>query len=139
MRHWLAIALLALPLTAAPKKPAKKESSASVAKLLVEMEQEWSRAGSTKDAGAMDRIIADDWISVDFQGKTVNKAKAIADLKSAAPSPPVELGDMKVRVIGATAIVTGKDTTGKFAWMDVFMKRDGHWQAVASQSTRIDK
>ena len=49
---------------------------------------------------------------------------------------------MKVRVFGDTAVVTasdteesslkGKDTSGKYVWMDVFVMRNGRWQAVAS-------
>jgi len=29
----------------------------------------------------------------------------------------------------------GKDTSGRYTWIDVFVKRNGRWQAVASQST----
>ena len=61
-----------------------------------------------------------------------------AELESAAKAPAIELGEMKVRVLGSTVIVTGKDRTGKYAWMDIFLKRNGHWQAVASQSTRVE-
>ena len=53
---------------------------------------------------------------------------------------------MKVRVFGTTAIVTGsdtekstykgKDSSGKYVWTDVFVERNGRWQAVASQSTK---
>jgi hypothetical protein len=56
---------------------------------------------------------------------------------------------MKVRVFGNTAVVTGsdtekstykgKDSSGKYAWMDVFANRNGRWQAVASESTMVTK
>jgi ketosteroid isomerase-like protein len=61
----------------------------------------------------------------------------------------VELGEMKVRVFGNTAIVVGsdtekstyhgKDSSGQYSWTDVFVKRNGQWQAVASQSTKVPK
>jgi hypothetical protein len=54
---------------------------------------------------------------------------------------------MKVRIYGNTAIVTGtdtekseyhgKDSSGKYLWTDVFVFRNGRWQAVSSQSTRL--
>ncbi len=54
---------------------------------------------------------------------------------------------MKVRVFGDTAIVTGsdtekstykgKDSSGKYVWTDIFVKRNGKWQAVASESTKL--
>jgi len=56
---------------------------------------------------------------------------------------------MKVRVFGDTAVVTGsddekssyksKDTSGHYLWSDVFVKREGRWQAVASQGTLMAK
>jgi hypothetical protein len=30
----------------------------------------------------------------------------------------------------------GKDTIGKYVWTDVFIKQNGNWRAVASQSTK---
>jgi ketosteroid isomerase-like protein len=98
----------------------------------------------------MDRIIADEWVGVDHEGKSFTKAKVMADLKSgAATQQSVELGEMKVRVIGNTAFVAGsdtekstykgKDTSGKYYWTDVFMLRNGRWQAVASQSAKAVK
>jgi hypothetical protein len=49
-------------------------------------------------------------------------------------------------VLGSVAVVQGtntekstttdgKDSSGKYAWMDVFVKRDGKWVIVRSQST----
>jgi hypothetical protein len=54
---------------------------------------------------------------------------------------------MDVKVVGNVAIVQGsdvekstsgkRDTSGKWVWMDVFVKRDGKWQAVRSQSAKV--
>jgi ketosteroid isomerase-like protein len=55
--------------------------------------------------------------------------------------------DMKVQFHGNTAIVTyqatdkgtykGKDISGKNRWTDVFVKKGGDWQIVATQGTPI--
>jgi ketosteroid isomerase-like protein len=55
--------------------------------------------------------------------------------------------DMQVRVFGDTAVVTGglieKGTrngtayTDTYRWTDVFVKRGGRWQAVASQWVKV--
>jgi len=122
----------------------------SVEKTILQMERDWTEAGLKKDAKTMDRIVADDWIATDFLGKTVTKSQAIAEMKSGeSVSQSVTLGEMKVRVFGNTAIVTGsdtekstykgKDSSGKYVWTDVFVNRNGKWQAVASQSTKVDK
>jgi len=59
----------------------------------------------------------------------------------------IEVGPMEVKVLGTVAVVQGsdteksmfkgKDTSGKYVWMDVFAKRDGKWVAVRSQIAQI--
>jgi ketosteroid isomerase-like protein len=127
--------------------PARSADTKGVENAIIQMEKDWTEAGIKKDVAAFDRIIADDWISVDFEGNVVNKAAAIADWKSgASSSASVDLGEMKVRVYGDTAIVIGsdtekstykgKDSSGHYVWTDVFVKRNGRWQAVSSQSVK---
>ena len=122
----------------------------SVEQNLMQMERDWTQAGLKKDAASLDKIIADDWVAIGFDGKTVTKAEVMADLKSgASATQSVELGAMKVRVFGNTAVVTGsdtekstykgKDSSGKYVWTDVFVMRQGRWQAAASQSTKVEK
>jgi hypothetical protein len=132
---------------------AKKPAAASIEQTLTQMERDWcstgmSKANVDKDAKTMDRILADDWVGLSSQGKTRTKAAAIADLTSGSETyQSIELGPMKVRVFGNTAIVTGsdtekstyngKDSSGKYVWTDVFVERNGRWQAVASESTKV--
>jgi hypothetical protein len=50
-------------------------------------------------------------------------------------------------IAGSIAIVTGsdteksrtdgKDSSGKYVWMDIFSRRGGEWKAVASQFTKV--
>ena len=35
------------------------------------------------------------------------------------------------------SITRGKDSSGKYVWMDVFVKRDGKWVAIRSQSAMV--
>ena len=120
----------------------------SVEQTLKQLEHEWSQASLKKDLATLDKIIADDWVSIDFQGRTVTKAETIANLKAGSPATQAAgIGEMKVRVFGDSAIVTGSDTEkstlkgkdviDKYLWTDVFVKRAGRWQAVASQSTKV--
>jgi hypothetical protein len=54
---------------------------------------------------------------------------------------------IKVRVFGDVAIVTagdvekstykGKDSSGHYVWTDVYMNRNGQWQAVATQGSKV--
>jgi hypothetical protein len=119
----------------------------SVEQTLIQMEHDWSRADTEKDAATLDRILADDWIGIDFEGTVLTKPQALRDINSGSASlESTVLSDMKVRIYGNTAIVTGTDTekseyhgrdsSGKYLWTDVFVFRNGRWQAVSSQSTK---
>ena len=130
-------------------EPAKADT-ASVEQTLMQMERDWAQAGIKKDASAIDKIVADDWSGIDYEGTTYTKAESLADLKSGvSTTQSYDFGPMKVRVFGNTAVVTGtdtekstykgKDTSGKYAWMDVYVMRNGRWQAVASETTKIGK
>ncbi len=114
----------------------------------MQLERDWSQASLKKDIDTLNKIMADDWVNIDFQGKTVTKAQTIANLKTGLPATQAAgLGEMKVRVFGDSAIVTGSDTgksgskgkevIEKYLWTDVFVRRNGRWQAVASQSTKV--
>jgi ketosteroid isomerase-like protein len=137
-------------LLVAQEKKAFANESAPVEQTLLQMERDWNQATLTKDFKTLNRIIAEDWIGVDFKGVTTTKAESIAELRAGeSRNESVELGDMTVRVYGNSAVVIGsdveksryqgKDSSGKYAWMDVFVKRNGRWQAVASESTKISK
>jgi ketosteroid isomerase-like protein len=120
----------------------------AIEQTLVQMEHDWSQADTQKDAAALDRILAEDWIGIDFEGTVLTKSQALQGIRSdSTVLESTELGDIKVRIYGNTAIVTGtdtekseyhgKDSSGKYLWTDVFVLRDGRWQAVSSQSTKL--
>ena len=59
-----------------------------------------------------------------------------------------DVDDLAVRIYGETAVVTGRSTPkgrnakgepirGQYRFLRVWVKRDGRWQAVAFQGTRI--
>jgi ketosteroid isomerase-like protein len=132
------------------KAGSTKTDVASVEQSLLQLEREWNQALLTRDFKTLERIMAEDWTGIDFRGMTITKADSITELKTGdSNNQSVELGEMKVKVLGNTAVVMGsdtekskyhgKDSSGQYAWMDVFVKRNGRWQAVASESTKIAK
>lgn len=77
-----------------------------------------------------------------------NKAEDIADAVKASGDDWNELSELKIRVDGDTAIVTGVNHVKgnddkavpydlRVRFTDTWIKRDGHWQAWATQGTRI--
>jgi ketosteroid isomerase-like protein len=153
MKRILVLAVLVTVVTSlapaqmADKQEKTKSGKAGVEQALMQMERDWTEAQLKKDAPTLGKILADDWVGQGPTGVTT-KAEALADLKSGDNKlESITLGDMKVRVFGDTAVVTGsddekssykgKDTSGHYTWTDVFVKRQAHWQATASQGTRL--
>lgn len=145
---FVAATLLALGQTAEKQEKTKGEK-ADVEQVLLQMERDGNEATVKKDVATLTKLLADDWIGQNPDG-IQTKAQALADLKSEdLKFGSITLGDMKVRVFGDTGIVTGsldakstykgKDTSGHLLWIDVFVRRHGRWQDVASQTTPISK
>jgi ketosteroid isomerase-like protein len=143
------VCFLTLVLSAAAAvqaKPSRAESDAEISQTLQATEQAWLTAEKNHDAAAFEKIVADDWIAITPEGKSQSKAERAAEIKS-GHIDSATLGDMKVRVFGNTAVVTGTDdeissedgkkSSGHYVWTDVFVKRNGKWVAVASQTAQI--
>jgi len=125
--------------------PAKGPSAAQAVK---QLEHDWVDASKAADTDKLGQILADDWTGVGFDGSKQTKESYMADWKSGkAKLESFEFGPMDVKVLGSVAVVQGsdteksttdgKDTSGKFSWMDVFVKRDGKWVAVRSQLAKV--
>jgi Domain of unknown function (DUF4440) len=100
------------------------------------------------DVDKISQIVADDWAGVGYDGSRVTKKTYLADVKSGKDkAQSIEIGPMDVKVLGSVAVVqggdtersvtNGKDTSGKWIWIDVFAKRDGKWVAVRSQNSMV--
>ena len=127
------------------KKPAAK-GPGTVASIK-QLEKEWVEAAKANDMDKLGTILADDWSGISPDGEKMNK-QAYLDMYKSGKSKveSIDLGSMEVKIIGTVAIVQGtdkekstfdgKDSSGKYAWMDVFAKRDGKWVAVRSQTAK---
>jgi ketosteroid isomerase-like protein len=141
MKRILAVAVLVAVTTSlalgemADKQEKTKGGKAGVEQALMQLEREWMEAAQKKDAATPDKILADDGVGALPTG-VATKAEVLADLKSGDNKlESITLGDMKVRLFGDTAVVTGSDdekssykdtdTSGHYTWTDVFVKRQG--------------
>jgi ketosteroid isomerase-like protein len=111
---------------------------------------EYSRlaAGLRKDVDAVSATTAEDYLQIDTDGRVLNKPATLERIKSSYAqlvANPVD--DVEVRVHGDTAILTGRARPegvldGK-AFKDavrytrIYVKRDGRWQVVLFQQTRV--
>ncbi len=146
----LAGVLIALLILASCSRRPEMEQEASAEERIVQMEREFAEATLRHDVTALERNLADNFLGVDVNGQHLNKAEVLARVKS----PDIELTslrheDIRVRVFGDCAVATartvvagrykGQETSGEFPYMRVWVKREGRWLAVATQSSAIPK
>jgi ketosteroid isomerase-like protein len=98
-----------------------------------------------KDRPTMERIMADDYLYSHSTGKAYNKAQEIAESMSSTWTGST-FADMKVRIYGDVAVVTGIQTlagtmkgytSGARRITDLWVKRGGGWQSIGGQSTIV--
>ena len=117
---------------------------------LLKVEKEFANAIVKNDPEAIGRFVADDWIVIDPDGGIVDRARFFEVIKSGVLTHQMmESEDLRVRVYGDSAVVTGLTRTkGKFMGQDfstqeratdVFVRRDGRWQCVLTHLTRFAK
>jgi ketosteroid isomerase-like protein len=143
----LIVAVLVFAIAAQTQTQAQTQTE-SVEQELIKLENEWADAWVKSDIVFFDRIEADDYTWTAPEGFVMTKADDLALLKSGrSVITSWVLADMKVRVYGDAAVVTGRCTTketykgedvsGQFQWTDTWVKRDGRWQCVAGHTSRI--
>jgi ketosteroid isomerase-like protein len=117
---------------------------------LLYMEREWNDADKKHDMAWVERNYDEDASDISSRtGAMHTKAEVLASMKNdKTVLDSLEVSDMNVRVEGNTAIVTGinhakgRDDKGaafdrRVRFTDVFLKKDGRWQVVATQGTTI--
>jgi ketosteroid isomerase-like protein len=115
---------------------------------LLKANQEYDEALMRSDAAALDRIYSDDFIYTTPDGEVRDKAKQLAFTKRG--DLRLESGrsdDVRVRVYGNTAVMTGRFTAkGRFReslidirerYTAVWVKTQGRWQLVVEQGNFI--
>ena len=139
--------------TASPAKEAF--DPAAIQAEILKLEREWLESTKTHNAEAARRIVADDAVIVYPDGSAATKADEVRAIESGAiTADSFEMIDPKVTVIdGDSAFIAGRsvikngkyavpnqkpiDISGEYRFLDVYAKRNGKWQAVASQATKI--
>ena len=116
---------------------------------LIRLENNWNDAIVKHDWAFFDQILAEDYISTNFDGSVGTKAGFLEFLKSGESVMASSIvDDMKVRIYGDAAVVTGRFTTvrelyqgknlsGRYRFTDTWGKRAGQWQGVAEHVSRI--
>lgn len=140
----------------ATASPAATVDAKAVEAELIKMEQDWAAAAETHNAEAVKRIVADDAVIVYPDGATGTKAGEVQAIESGAiTADEWQLLDPKATLINPdTAYLTGRsilkngkykdpnsprpiDISGEYRFLNIYAKRAGKWQVVASQATKV--
>jgi len=119
----------------------------SVEEQIKKLEMDRAAAVVKGDVAYVEKQTADDYMFINMFGQITDKKQLVDAMKSGGLKLTAEdLSDLKVRVYGNTAVVTGKsdikgtmggkDATGQSLFTRVFVKKGGTWQTVALQQTK---
>jgi hypothetical protein len=126
----------------------------------MKVEHEWLAALQRRDVTTLVRILGREFIDSDYQGDAITRAQFLAYFAGSAPHPAPRIeqsfAGTKVRFVasGEVAIATGvvitrpamdpkagassnPDAVRHSRFTDVFVWRDGRWQAVTGQETHF--
>ncbi|MCA1563294.1 MAG: nuclear transport factor 2 family protein [Acidobacteria bacterium] len=81
-------------------------NAGAVAQALMDLENQWAKASKASDGDAIAPLLAEDFVALDSDGSLHSKSEVVARVKK-AKWVTNEIGDMKVRVHGDSAVVTG--------------------------------
>jgi ketosteroid isomerase-like protein len=110
--------------------------------------RDWDVAMIRNDADEIGRHMADDWILIGSDGRTIDKAAFLAVIKSGELSHDVmESEDVQIRVYGSAAIVTASGVSaGKFRGYpfrelerqsNMFIREGSRWRCVLTHLSRL--
>jgi len=116
--------------------------------VLIALERGWNEAAYRKDVAFIEKLLAEEFVATYDDGRIGDKATELAlvtafdqAVQSATPE------EFAVRVYRDTAVVwftlrlvglkDGQRSEMSLRYTDVWIIRDGRWQCVSSQSTRV--
>ena len=150
MQRILAVTVIAAAVLVATAGPAAAQaaSSASVEEQIKKIEKDRAAAVTKADVAALEAVTSDDYTLIDRNGRVRDKAQTMSAIKTGdIKITSNEVSDLKVRVYGDTAVVTGRadtkgtiggrDVSGPMLFTRVYVKKSGRWQSVAFQQTAI--
>jgi ketosteroid isomerase-like protein len=113
---------------------------------IVDMERQAKEASLRRDAEFSLRTLAEDYVAITPLGQVTTKSETVSARRSGQLRyESMNVTDMVVRLYGDTAVVTaradvkghqlGEDFSGPYRYTRVWVRRNGHWQAVSYQAT----
>ena len=137
--------VLFLQCTTASRQGSDETQGSAVEAEVVAAEKERHDALVRSDIAVLDRLYDDEYIAIHNTGTVRTKREVLRDFRQQRlPYESRNTRDLIVRVYGNAAVVTGlllarlKDgRTTERRFVNVWVRRQGHWQLVVHQSTPV--
>jgi ketosteroid isomerase-like protein len=113
------------------------------------MEDAWRAAQIAGDVDAMDKLLSDDYVGITMTGQVVTKMQQLDRMRNRAlVLSRLDIEDVKLKLIGSTAIVTslaevdgssdGEPMRGRFRSTRVYSRLpSGVWKMTNFEATRV--
>jgi ketosteroid isomerase-like protein len=132
----------------APTLDQRRIIMAGNAQTIIDLDRKRMQAMAAKDVATLEAVLADDLIYTHSSARLDTKQSLIgAMLSGATVYTSVEASDVKAQDLGDAVVLTGvaqikvvsNGTSNAFGvrFTDVYAKRNGKWQMVTWQSTRL--
>lgn len=114
-----------------------------------DMETEWRDAQITGNVGEMEKLLSDDYFGISMTGQVTTKEQQLDRIRlRTLVLSKIDLSDVKVKLIGSTAIVTsraevegmsdGAAMRGSFRYTRVYQRTAaGLWRITNFEATRM--
>jgi ketosteroid isomerase-like protein len=132
----------------APRPVQAADAAKATTTLLAAQADRWDKAIVAKDRAAIESNMADDFRNIDGNGTVADKTTFVRDLMDKdLQIDPYGVEDLEIRLYGDTALLSGrtrmtgryqgKPFTSHYRYIDTYARRDGKWQVVSVQITKI--
>ena len=154
MKHLIAsfalTSLVSIPLgvVLADQPPQADARRTQAERYIKSSEADWASSAVTNDAEVLRRILADDYTGVSSANRVVTKADRVNE--ALAVKKPGEFLSNKLDHVEVhfftdnLAVAQGVESwqlrggeRGRYIWTDTWFARNGVWQIIASQDTRL--
>ncbi len=136
------------PSTPSPPPVNSPHRASEAEQEVLKVNRQWMDALVQGDSATLEQVFAGEFVFIHNDGKVENKSQFIEPIKSERRKyPSLFRDDVVLRVYGDVAVLTarasrtvvsgGKSRTDRVRALDVYAKRNGRWQLVSLQTTRI--
>jgi len=113
------------------------------------LEDVWRQAQLNGDAATMDKLLSEDYVGISMNGQVVTKMQQLDRMRNRQiVLTKIDLDDVKVKLIGTTAIVTsraeiegtndGISVLGTYRYTRIYSRLpSGEWKITNFEATRV--